>query len=174
MKELGKLLQDQNIAFDPVDSCIMCFPHIINICSTHIIKSFHTNSVDDKTVFNAEPPPSNPAKQTYEEAVKCNPIALCHSTIRAMCASGTQRDLFEKIIRDGNKEKWFRSPQDSNKIIQVPKKQLLHDVKTRWDSVFKMIGHFRELQPISNSQTFTCEHHHHNQIGYRPFPCFTS
>jgi hypothetical protein len=66
MKELAKLLQDRGVDFDAVDNRIMCFPHIINICSTHVIKSFHTNSVDDEietvdddfeTVFDVEPPP---------------------------------------------------------------------------------------------------------------------
>ena len=124
-------------------------------------------------VFDTEPPPSNPTKQTYDEAVKRNPIALCRSTVRAIRASGTRRDQFQKIIYDGNKERWFKSPRNSKEIINLPEKQLLHDVKTRWDSVFKMIRRFRELRPVSNSQTFTYEHPRHNQIGYRTFPRFT-
>jgi hypothetical protein len=74
MKELGKLLQDQNIAFDPVDSRIMCFPHIINICSTHVIKSFHTNSVDDETVFDAEPPQAIPQNKPTRKQLSATPL----------------------------------------------------------------------------------------------------
>jgi hypothetical protein len=174
MKELEKLLRARKVAFDSLDNRIMCFPHIINICSTHVIKSFNTDLMDDQDVFDAKPPPSDPAKQTYKEAVKRDPIALCRSTVRAIRASGARRDQFQKIIHDGNEARWFKSPQDSKETIRVPEKQLLHDVKTRWDSVFKMIGRFRELRPVSNSQTFTYEHPCHNQIGCRPFPRFTS
>ena len=60
---------------------------------------------------------------------------------------------------------WFTSQE----TIEVPEVQPLHDVKTQWDSVYKMIRHFRELRPVSNSQTFTYEHLRHNQIGYPQF-----
>ena len=156
---------------DSNNNRIMCFPHIINICVTHVIKSFtDIDLVDDKAVFNTEPPPSDPVEQTYDEAVECDPIALCHSSVWAIHASGTRHDQFQKIIHDGNEEGWFKSPQDSKTIIQVPEKQLLHDVKTRWDSVFNMISHFHKLWPVSHSQTSTYEHPHHNQIGYWLFP----
>jgi hypothetical protein len=90
MKELGVLLQARGIAFDSDDNRIMCFPHIINICVTHVIKSFtDIDLVDDEAVFNMEPPPSNPAEQTYDEAVEHNPIALCHSSVQVIRVSGT-------------------------------------------------------------------------------------
>ena len=37
MKELQALLVKHDIMFDHANNCIMCFPHIINICTTHII-----------------------------------------------------------------------------------------------------------------------------------------
>jgi len=91
MEELEILLRERGITIDSANNRIMCFPHIINICSTHVIKSFNTDIdiVDDSDVSDTEPPPSNPTKQTYDEAVKRNPIALCRSIVRAIHASGT-------------------------------------------------------------------------------------
>jgi hypothetical protein len=175
MKALEELFRARDISFDHIDNRIMSFPHTTDICATHVIEGFtNIDLVDDQAEFDAEPPPGDAAKQTYEEAVKRDPIALCRSTVRAIRATGGRRDQFQWIISDGNADGWFSSPQEPKKTIKMPDLQLLQDVKNRWDSVFKMIGRFCELLPVSNSQTFTHEHPRLNQIGYRLFPRCTS
>jgi hypothetical protein len=72
MEALEGLLQDRGIVFCSLDNRIRCFPHIINICSTHVIKSF-----DEQAEFDMQTPPGNAAT----EAVKRHPIALCRSTV---------------------------------------------------------------------------------------------
>ena len=37
MKELQALLIKREVAFHHLNNCIMCYPHIINICTAHII-----------------------------------------------------------------------------------------------------------------------------------------
>jgi hypothetical protein len=74
MEELEKILELQDIKFDAQDRHIMCFPHVINICSQHVIKKFtNTEFVDapKEEIQVSEPP----ATESYEDAVKADPIA---------------------------------------------------------------------------------------------------
>lgn len=41
MEELSSMLALHEIEFHPTDRRIMCFPHIINICTQHILHAFH-------------------------------------------------------------------------------------------------------------------------------------
>jgi len=148
MEALEELFRARDISFDHIDNRIVSFPHITNICATRVIESFtNIGLVDEQAEFDAEPPPGDAAKQTYEEAVERDPIALCRSTVRAIRETGPRRDQFQWIISDGNADGWFRSPQKPKKTIKVPDLQLLHDIKTQWDSVSKMTSRFRELRP---------------------------
>jgi len=137
MKAFEDLICIQDVPFDHRDNCIMCFPHIINICSTHVIESFTNMALaDEQAEFDPTLPPLVPAEQTYDDVCGRDPIALYCSTVRAVHASGQRCDQLQAIIHDGNANGWFRSPEDPNEIIQIPEVQLLHDVRTQWDSVF--------------------------------------
>jgi hypothetical protein len=150
MRAFEDIMRAREIPFDHEDNRIMCFPHIINICTTHVIESFtDTALADDQADFDADLPPMVPAEQTYEEACGRDPIALCRCTVRAIRASGLRRDHFHEIVCSGNTKGWFKSPEDPTETIKVPEVQLIHDVRTRWDSVFGMIHRFRELRPVS-------------------------
>jgi len=139
MEELEVLLQARDIPFDSADNRIMCFPHVINICCQHIISDFTNIDLSESTEdFPAEQAPERPHLQTFEEAVKRDPVALGRNIVRAFRSSGQRRDAFNEIIRDGNSKGWFT----------VKELQLLRDVKTRWDSVYNMLRRLRELQPV--------------------------
>jgi hypothetical protein len=140
MLALEQLLQAQDIPFDAEDNHIMCFPHIINICATHVIESFtDTQLVDEHVEFTASLPPRDADEQSYEDACAHDPIALCRHTVHAIHASGQRCDLFDEIIQDSNEKGWFRTPGNPCSTMEVPNLQLLHDVKTWWDSVYHMI-----------------------------------
>jgi hypothetical protein len=151
MKAFEELMQARDIRFDYEDNRIMCFPHITNICTTHVVESFTNPTLaDDQAEFDAASPPLVPDEQTYDEACGRDPIALCRSTVRAIRASGKRRDHLRQIIREGNAKGWFKSSEDPNVTIQIPELELLHDVRTRWDSIFSMIHRFRVLRLVSN------------------------
>jgi len=121
MKAFEDLMRIRDVPFDHRDNRIMCFPHIINICSTHVIESFtNTALADEQAEFDPTLPPLVPAEQTYDDACGRDPIALCRSTVRAVRASGQRRDQLQVIICDGNANGWFRSPENPNEIIQIP------------------------------------------------------
>jgi hypothetical protein len=50
MKELKKLLAEREIAFHSDDNRIMCFPHVVNIATQHILRAL-TNPPDDDDKF---------------------------------------------------------------------------------------------------------------------------
>src|SRR6266540_7405540 len=48
MTELEVILAEKNVKFDAREQRIRCYPHIINICVSHIVKSL--GKVDDEVV----------------------------------------------------------------------------------------------------------------------------
>ena len=136
---------------------IMCFPHVINICSTHIIEAF----TDFKLVeneFDALLPLRDPDCQNYNEAIAHDPIALCCCIICAICASGQRLDLFASTIHDGNEKGWFISPGNPHQIVKVPQLQLLHNVNTCWDSIYFMICWCHEMHLVCNLHLLQSAH----------------
>ena len=123
-----------------------CFPHVINICCQHILAEFTDVDLVDKEVFVGLAPHSSPERQTFQEAIKRDPIALGRAVVRSIRASGQRRDHFNTVILAGNLNKHF-SIGDRVGVV-VPPLQLLRDVKTRWDSVFHMINRLRIMRPV--------------------------
>ena len=96
--------------------------------------------------FVALVPSVDPDKQTFEEAVSQDPIALGCAVMQSIWASG-QHQNFEETIKDGNLKHWF-SVNDKREFIVVPFLQLLQDVKARWDSVYGMISQLCVMWPV--------------------------
>ena len=77
MQELATLLQAREIDFDPLDRRIMCFPHVINICCQHVIADLTNIELAKATEeFVAVLPSGLSDRQTFEEAIKRDPVAL--------------------------------------------------------------------------------------------------
>jgi hypothetical protein len=147
MQELAILLEQRDIPFDPQDNRIMCFPHIINICVQHVIEKI-TNwdladlEFDDSAV--PSPSPHSKSAQSFQQAAARDPISLCRSIVCAIRGSGNRRDDFEEIIEINKGRPWCQlNGQD------IQQRELLRDVKTRWDSVYQMVRRVREMRPVS-------------------------
>jgi hypothetical protein len=153
LEEYEILVEAQDIVFDHEDNRIMCFLHVINICSTHVIKEF-TNVVlaDNSEEFDPSLAPRDPEIQTYEEACAHDPITLCRGAICAIHASGQRLDYFAELIHDGNEKGWFMAATHPYQIIKVPELQLLRDVRTCWDSIYFMIRRCCEMHPVCGLQ----------------------
>lgn len=148
MHELEILLEARDINFDALDNRIMCFPHIINIASQHVIEDFTNISLaDPEHEFTSTYPPNHPERCQYEALRARDAVALGRDIVRVLRASGQRRDDFNTIIRLGNENDWFRHERDGEPV-RLPHLQLLRDVKTRWDSVYYMIRRLRELRPV--------------------------
>ena len=112
----------------------------MNLNSGHVIEGLTKVLEDDPKDW--EPPTFISTKQSYTDTVARDPIALGHTVIQAIWASGSQWEAFNDVIKTGNAKNWFK---DGSKIIQVKPLQLLWDVSTRWDSVYHMINRLHEM-----------------------------
>jgi hypothetical protein len=138
MIELKKLFEKRDRPFDPIDSRILCFPHVINICVQHTIKKMtDIELVDSEEETDA---------LGEVEVGRRDPIALGRVIVSKIRASGKRQDAFESNIIAGNNMGWF---MHGDNVVKIPNLQLLRDVRTRWDSTYQMIRRLRELRPVS-------------------------
>ena len=144
LEELEILFRERDIDFDHLDRRIMCFPHVVNICCQHVIAKFTNVDLVD-LAHVAELPPAADG-QSFEDAVSSDPIARGRNIVRVLRSSGQRRERLNEVIVDGNAKGWFVA---GGTEVKVPPRQLLHDVKTRWDSVYFMIRRLREMQLVS-------------------------
>jgi len=79
MESLVQKLKPHDIPFDACDNRIMCFAHIIDLCSGRAI---HAAAGVDKGV-----PPGNETAS--------DPISVAHTAVRAIQGSGKRRRDFE-------------------------------------------------------------------------------
>ena len=133
MRCFEALLKKRDIAFDAADRQIMCFAHIIDLCSKRV-----TNNVNN-TVDNS--------LQCPDITVGSDPIARGRDIVRVIRGSGMRREAFEEVIEDGNEKGWFKEG-DPPKAIEIKPLQLLRDVPTRWDSIFLMLRRLRLLRQV--------------------------
>jgi hypothetical protein len=136
MAALAPILAERDISFDAHDRRIMCFAHIINLCSGWVISAVsngHNNNDDHSS--------------SDDGTVDSDPIAQARAAVRAIRGSGARRVAFDELIVDGNAKGWFKQV-DSSEIVTLKSLQLLRDVCTRWDSVYHMLNRLRELHPV--------------------------
>lgn len=151
LQELEVLLRARELEVDfrAGDRLVSCFPHIIHICVTHVLKSFNDDEITtiiDSETWSDTFPDVEEEQDAYVEAVKADPIAMARTAIWAIRASGMRRDEFTDTIRTGNLKNWFKNTTGS--VQQVPELELLRDVKTRWDSTYAMINRLRALRLV--------------------------
>lgn len=143
MQELETLLRARDVAIDGPDHLVMCFPHIMHICVTHVLKSF-TDSGSDVSAAWRDAFPDEVERNEYIKALRSNPITLGRNIVRIIRVSGLRRDEFMDTVKTGNIKNWFK---DSAGIVErVPELELVRDVKPRWDSTHAMLNRLRALR----------------------------
>ncbi|KAN0111558.1 hypothetical protein V8E52_008389, partial [Russula decolorans] len=142
MRELKALLKlhDDDIEFDHLNNRIRCYPHIINICSSHIIASSTHISKQFLETLKSEF-----AVRAWYIGLKRDPIKRARRIVHIVRSSDQRKQAFKKVINTRNHSGWFRS--HDNEVIELPDLELLRDVKTRWDSVYCMIERLLVLRP---------------------------
>ena len=134
MEELKKALKLREIEIDANDRRIMCFAHIIDLCSGRVVRAASDGVEDDSDEDDSSPGSDNP-------------IARARAVVQAIQGSGTRRTSFQDTIEYSNMKRLFRQGQ-SLEAVRVEPLQLLRDVRTRWDSVFLMLHRLREMCPV--------------------------
>ena len=134
MGTLETILKGREIDFDANDCQIMCFAHVVNLCSGRVIHGAAGDSGDTPSESGVDITPSNP-------------IARAHAAVQVIRASSARRDAFLKVIKNGNEGGWFRSG-DLPEVVQLKPLQLLRDVRTRWDSVYYMLRRLHKMRLV--------------------------
>lgn len=130
MQHLEEMLRERDVAFDALDRRVRCFAHIVDLCSGQVARSADSTVADDE----------NDCSLSEDEIAMSPPIVRARNVVRAIRGSSTRRDRFNTLIETGNKELGFKP--------EVPKLQLLRDVRTRWDSTFLMLKRLRVMRQV--------------------------
>lgn len=153
MKTLEELLFEREISYDAEDMRIMCFPHTINIAVQHVLKKMSSVLAPENDEYDfeeltgaADADEGRGYGQTFEEACAEDPIARLRKIVVAIRSSGQRRAAFVSWIETGNQNKMFVL---QNKVTYIQPRQLLQDVRTRWDSTYQMIKRCVEMRLVS-------------------------
>ena len=136
MRFLATMLRGRDIAFDAVDRQIMCFAHIIDLCSKQVTRNVSKTVDDDDDV----------SFQSDDE-IESDPIARGRDVVRVIQGSGTRREAFDEVIMNGNEKEWFKEGKPPT-VVKIKPLQLLRDVRTRWDSIYVMLKRLRHLRLV--------------------------
>ncbi len=178
MRELQDLFEKKGIKFDHKDNQIGCYPHIINICVSHIVSSLtevgagdlDTNdSSDDESddggyvggyvgdaereVIDSHQINTAELKRWFEN-VKRDPAKRARAVVRTVRSSGQRKEAFLALIKSGNHTGMFRD--EEGKPMKIKELQLLKDVKHRWDSLYLMLSRLQ-----SCTRYFLVSHYHY-------------
>jgi hypothetical protein len=166
MKALQALLVKRDVTFHHLNNRIMCYPHIINICTAHIIaastqvskKYMESNGLDGDD--DDDDDPSSPCsrtgpqldeefiasqpreRQTWLKSLRRDPVRLVADIVRHIRASDARKQVFADIVQLCTK--------DNVESRSAPPLQLIQHVRTRWDSVYLMLQRFRVLRKVSS------------------------
>ncbi|SRR6266581_1286705 len=136
MQSLEAILASREIVFDAADRMISCFAHTVNLCSGRAIRAATDWADNDDDTSSSD-----------DDTVATDPIAVARKAVRVIRESGTRRETFNSIIKEGNKKGWFKE-EGSSDTIELDELQLLRDVRTRWDSVYFMLQRLRVMRPV--------------------------
>jgi hypothetical protein len=177
MEELEKLLRVKNIKFDRNDNRIGCFPHIINICVSHIVSSL--TKVEDMGEEEFVEDSGEEDVDEDDEEDNDGYIGDLSNDIGDHIGKekfDANEELFlwlenvkrnpvkrahavvSKVRSSGQRREQLSATiktgnasglfQDDGKNVKVKDLQLIKDVKHRWDSLYLMISRLRELRPV--------------------------
>lgn len=120
---------------------IRCFPHTINICCQHTIRVMNKEGAYDEDDAETDDEGNNGRR------IVRSPLAKVRKIVGVIRASGERKDTFRTQTINGN-EIALWGKDDKGVPIKISPTELLHDVKTRWDSTYAMIDRFLEKKLV--------------------------
>jgi hypothetical protein len=148
-------LEREIVSFNAKDNRIMCFPHTINIAVQHVLNKMSSvkapdNDDDDDDFEDLEDlidaDEGRGFGQSFEAACAQDPIARLRKIVMTIRSSGQRRMAFISWIVSGNQSGLFVLQNEPN---DIPPRQLLRDVRTRWDSTYLMLKRCIEMRLVS-------------------------
>ena len=138
MESLQAMLAPCEIVFDVKDCRIMCFAHIIDLCSKCVVLAASNGVEDLHNGYSSSDDNTTPPSDLISQA---------HAVVRAIQGSGSCRDAFNEAIATGNAKGYFKQGQPA-KLVVIKQLQLLRDVHTRWNSAYYMLRRLCELHLV--------------------------
>ena len=143
MTALARIFAKHDIPFNTCDRRIMCFAHAVDLCSGRVVSAVSAVSA----VSGGHDDSGDSSSSSDDSTAEPNLIAKARAAVRVIRGSGMRRDGFDKTVEEGNANGWFKVGT-SPETVQLPKLQLLRDVRTRWDSVHHMLKRLRDMRPV--------------------------
>jgi hypothetical protein len=97
IESLAKKLALHDIHFDVHDHRVMCFAHVIDLCSGQVIYAT-SGGVEHVDVSSS----------SSSDAATSDPIAIARAAVRAIWGSSLHQEAFNKVIKEGNTLGWFK------------------------------------------------------------------
>lgn len=115
---------------------------------------FEDDIVDELKLGDWYDDDNNPDLKEWFAGFKRDPLKRARRLIGFLRSSDQRREQFSNFIRTGNERAWFTRKDSQGKRVptQIVDRQLLRDVKTRWDSVYSMLERLRDLRPVRSPQ----------------------
>ncbi|KAF8689423.1 Encoded by, partial [Rhizoctonia solani] len=137
MQELAQAFESRRIEFDEKENWIRCFPHVMNLAVNAILKSLPEAGTGFRRMLQGSEQPIDNATSEYLTALDSSPVEACRASVLACRSSGIRRKGIWQIILDGNVTGRFQLPNGES--YNVPVRELLRDMPTRWSSTYNMI-----------------------------------
>jgi predicted nucleic acid-binding OB-fold protein len=92
----------------------------------------------------------NPKFRRWVSGIQRNPLGRARKLITFLRSSDQRKAQLSEVITEGNQKNSFIGTNNEGEpiVIQLPKLELLRDVKTRWDSVYMMLERLRQYRPV--------------------------
>ena len=135
----------------------MCYGHVVDLSSGRVIDAVTSTKASDWDELpelvpadddddDEDDEEDNGGDNNGEPNIR-DPIALARSVVHVIRASGARHDAFDIVIDNGNARGLFKQGH-LGEVVILKKLQLLQQVCTRWDSVYSMLRHLCEMQPV--------------------------
>ena len=85
MEQLEPMLASHDIPFDATDRRIMCFAHVINLCSGHVIRAVTDGAVDNDAYSSSSDDDDDAHSSSSDDTHPApNPIQAARAVVRAI------------------------------------------------------------------------------------------
>jgi hypothetical protein len=159
LRSLGDIYRQlhPNISFHSKKCRIQCFPHVINTCVKHTIKALNngvdadTQEDDSDSDSESEMDGDGGDNDSDGGSDKSDLLNKARGLIKIIRSSGQRMESFTNVIKGGNQYGWWKDA--TGRSIEIQPRQLLRDVKTRWDSTYQMLirlWEFRQVRLLSS------------------------
>ncbi|QRV97807.1 hAT family dimerization protein [Ceratobasidium sp. AG-Ba] len=146
MEELEIVFKQQGLfTFGRTLNRIRCFPHVINLSVTTLLKQlpeaarwFRRKAATDGDALDDD-------ILDYLDALESELVKSVRDSVKEMRKTDLRRDGFTESIKLGNFHGLFKD--EAGETVILPVVQLKRDSETRWSSTLNMIKQYLELYP---------------------------